>query len=288
MIPNFVLKLLRRNLSPQAFQSIRSNWWQCRFYLSYCWWQCRFYLPRLVASCFVRRAPKVQGFLGGHNASAHLLNQLRGINVFAPTKMCRVMTKHGSDKGNVSKHNYTTIYSSLFGKLRDQPLLIFELGLGTNNPVLTSSMGTQGRPGASLRGWRELFPRALVYGADVDRDILFEDDRIKTFYCDQLDSIAIRDLWSQPVLQGGVDVIIDDGLHTLEGNTSFLEGSLEHLRPGGFYVVEDIIQETIQKWQNHLETVYTKRFPNYEFALVMPPNYFNDYDNILLIVRRSR
>jgi hypothetical protein len=288
MIPNFVLELLRRNLSPQAFQSIRSYWRQCRFYLRYRWWQCRFYLPRLVASCFVRRAPKVQGFLGGHNESAPLLNQLRGINVFAPTKMCRVMTKHGSDKGNVSKHNYTTIYSSLFGKLRDQPLQIFELGLGTNNPELTSSMGTQGRPGASLRGWRELFPRSLVYGADIDRDILFEDDRIKTFYCDQLDSAAIHDLWSQPALQGGMDVIIDDGLHTLEGNTSFLDGSLEHLRPGGFYVVEDIIQETIQKWQNQLETVYTKRFPNYEFALVTPPNYFNDYDNILLIVRRSR
>ena len=83
------LELLRRNLSPQAFR-----------YVCFFWWNCRFYLPRIVASVFVRRTPKVQGFPGGHT-SERFLDQLRGINVFAPTKMCRVMTWHGSDKGQV-------------------------------------------------------------------------------------------------------------------------------------------------------------------------------------------
>jgi hypothetical protein len=197
------------------------------------------------------------------------------------------MTRYGSDKGN-GWHNYTTIYSALFTKLRDQPLLIFELGLGTNNPKFASSMGVNGRPGASLRGWRELFPHALVYGADIDRDILFEEDRIKTFYCDQLNSVAIRDLWSQPELQGGMDIIIDDGLHTFEGNTSFLDGSLERLRPGGVYAIEDITQETLKKWRHYLETIYSKRFQNHEFALVMLPNASNDYDNNLLIIHSRR
>jgi hypothetical protein len=269
-------EFLRRKLSPQAYQSVLSWWWRGSF--------CLFYLPRLVASFFVRYSPKVQGFSADHT-SEPLLRQLRSINVLAPTKMCRVMTRHGSDKGD-GTHNYTTIYSVLFGKLRDQPLMIFEIGLGTNNPNLPSSMGVKGRPGASLRGWRELFPHALVYGADIDRDILFEEDRIKTFYCDQLDSVAIRDLWSQPVLQGGMDIIIDDGLHTFEGNTSFLEGSLERLRPGGVYVIEDIFKNTIEEWPNQLETIYAKRFPNHEFALVALPNVFNEHDNNLLIIRR--
>ncbi|MGO9242545.1 MAG: hypothetical protein ACLQBJ_17215 [Bryobacteraceae bacterium] len=182
------------------------------------------------------------------------------------------MTRHGSDKGWY-RHNYTTVYSVLFGRLRDQPLRIFELG------VLS---------GASLRGWRELFPRALVFGADVNRDALFEEDRIKTFYCDQLDSAAIRGLWSQPVLQGGMDIIIDDGEHTFEGNTSFLDGSLEHLRPGGVYVIEDIHPRTMEKWRNELETVYSKRYPSHEFVYVELPNSFNDQDNNLLVIRRSR
>lgn len=266
-------ELLRRNLPPRAYQFIRMGWWHSRFYL-----------PRLAASCVVRHAAKVQGF--SCSGASELVGQLRRINVLAPTPMCRVMTRHGSDKGR-RVHNYTTIYSAIFGKLRDQPIRIFELGLGTNNPSLTSTMGVHGRPGASLRGWRELFPHALVFGADIDRDILFEEDRIKTFYCDQLDSGAIRDLWSQPALQGGMDIIIDDGLHTLAGNTSFLDESLGHVRPGGYYVVEDILRETIEDWRFQLKTIYSKRFPDDEFAFVELPNAFNNHDNNLLVIRRS-
>jgi hypothetical protein len=263
---------LRRQASPLAYERVRSFWWHSRFYL-----------PRLVASFFVRRTPKVQGFPSGR--ASELVHKLRSINAFAPTKMCRVMTRHGSDKGH-GWHNYTTVYSALFGKLRDQRLRIFELGLGTNNPKLASSMGINGRPGASLRGWRELFRHSSVYGADIDRDILFEEDRIKTFYCDQIDTVAVRDLWSQPVLQGGMDIIIDDGLHTFEGNISFLDKSLEHLRPGGVYVIEDIRRETVERWHARLEMTYSKRFPNHEFTLVELPNSFNDYDNNLVIIRR--
>jgi hypothetical protein len=266
-------ELLRKKLSPDAYQNV-----------SYYWWYGRSYLPRSIGSSFIRRTPKVQGFPSG--TASNLVHELQGINVFAPTEMCRVMTRHGSDKGQ-RWHNYTTIYSVLFGRLRGQPLRIFELGLGTNNPLLVSTMGINARPGASLRGWHELFPHALVYGADIDRDILFEQDRIKTFYCDQLDGIAISELWSEPDLQGGMDILIDDGLHTFEGNSSFLERSLEHLRPCGVYVIEDILRETIDRWRNQLETTYSKRFPNHEFALVELPNAFNDHDNNLLIIRRN-
>jgi hypothetical protein len=268
-----VREFVMRKLSPRAIEHIR-----------YYKWLSNFYMAHSVASLFVRRTAKVRSFSGAPT-SEHYWQQLRDVNVFAPTKMCTVMTWHGSDKGR-GWHNYTTIYSVLFGKRRNEALLILELGLGTNNTDLISNMGARGRPGASLRGWRELFPHALVYGADIDRNILFEEDRIKTFYCDQLDSAAIRELWSQPVLQGGSDIIIDDGLHTFEGNTSFLDESLERLRPGGVYVIEDIMTDTIERWQNQLDTIYSKRFPNYEFALVILPNSFNELDNNLLIARR--
>jgi hypothetical protein len=196
------------------------------------------------------------------------------------------MTKHGSDKGRLW-HNYTTIYSVLFNGYRDRPLSIFELGLGTNNPTLVSSMGGTGRPGASLRGWRELFPRAFIYGADIDRTILFRENKIETFYCDQLDQASIRDLWDLPALRGGVDIILEDGLHTLDANVSFLDVSLEHLRPGGTYVVEDICTDNIEKWRNLLETIYSKQYPDYEFALTILPNLVNHQDNNLLIIRRK-
>jgi len=272
-VPDSPREMLRRKLPPGAYRFLRFSLWLSR----YCF-------PRLVESFFIRRTPKVQEFPAGRT-SEPVLSQIRGVNVLAPTKMCRVMTWHGSDKGK-GRHNYTTVYSKLFGKLREKPLRIFELGLGTSNPRFSASMGVSGLPGASLRGWRELFPNATVFGADIDREILFEEDRIKTFYCDQLDSMAIRDLWSQPPLQGGMDIIIDDGMHTFEGNTSFLEGSIKHLLPGGTYVVEDILESTISLWQTQVEAIYSKQFPNYAFAVVMIPASRHKDDNNLLIVRR--
>jgi prepilin-type processing-associated H-X9-DG protein len=263
---------IRRRLTPERYQRLRTAWWYGRHFV-----------PRLLASTVVRRAPAVRGFPAGRDSA--LVDRIRSVNLVAPTRLCRVMTAHGSDKG-FDRHNYTTVYDALFGENRDRPLVILELGIGTNNPQGASSMGAFGRPAASLRGWREFFPRALIYGADIDRDILVHEDRITTFYCDQLDPESIRALWSQPALQSGADIIIDDGLHSLEANVSFLDGSVSHLRPGGVYVVEDIHRNAIPLWRRELETKYVARCADHEFALVELPNAVNQDDNNLLIARR--
>jgi SAM-dependent methyltransferase len=263
--------LVRRTLSPRMLQFVRFRWWCLSSYF-----------PRLVTSWFVKRTPQIRSF-GAALTLAHLAKRLQRVNVWAPTKFCRVMTKYGSDKGRA--HNYTTVYSALFKRRYHQPLRIFELGLGSNNPDVPSSMGVFGVPGASLRGWRELFPHALVYGADIDRGILFQEDRIKTFYCDQLDRSSIHELWSRADLQAGVDIIIEDGLHTFEANVSFLEESLDHLRPGGIYVCEDIMWNRVDEWCDRLETIYSKQYPTYEFAFVVLPDGGNRANNLLVVLR---
>ena len=262
--------LLRPVLPPRVVQLIRYRLW---YVLSY--------FPRLITSRFVKRTPQVRGF-GAALTPSPLTKQLDTVNLLSPTRMCRVMTKYGSDKGR--SNNYTPVYSALFKRRCDQPLRVFELGLGSNNPEVPSNMGVFGAPGASVRGWREFFSQALVYGADVDRSILFQEERIKTFYCDQLDRASIRELWSHPDLQGGVDIIIEDGLHTLEANVAFLEESLDHLRPGGIYVIEDIGWNRRNEWYDRLETIYSKQYPGYEFALVL---LANRGCNNLLVARRG-
>jgi hypothetical protein len=239
----------------------------------------------MVTSWFVTRNPEVHGYGSGAGVP-YLVKQLQSVNALAPTRMCRVMTKYGSDKGN-DWHNYTTVYSVLFEEFRDQPVRIFELGLGTNNPGAPSSMGVYGRPGASLRGWRELFPNALVYGADIDRSILFQDDRIETFYCDQLDQASIHELWSQMDQESGLDIIVEDGLHTFEASISFLEGSIARLRPRGIYVIEDIMTSMVDRWKDQLERIYSKRYPSFAFAFVSLPSHSNSFDNNLLVIRRG-
>jgi hypothetical protein len=267
---------LRRSLPPPASFAVRANW---RFLSSL--------PPRMIVAPFVTRRLQIYGYGGGDGASS-LVAQLRSVNALAPTHMRRVMTKFGSDTDSPRFHNYTTVYSTLFDGWRDRPLRIFELGLGTNDWSFASTMGVGGVPGASLRGWRALLPQALVYGADIDRGTLFEEERIKTCYCDQLDAESIRALWSRPELRDGMDILIEGGLHTFAANVSFLEGSLEKLRPGGVSVVENIVREEIPRWLDRLETIDSKRWPDYEFALILLPGSPNERDNNLLVVRRPR
>jgi hypothetical protein len=247
-------------------------------------WCAGAFLPRMCLGWAVRKPPVVYSFNAGPGRTLGV--RTRNVNTFAATKACFVFTRHGSDKGRLW-HNYTTVYSALFAGDRDRKLRIFELGLGTNNAHLVSSMGTSGRPGASLRAWRELFPKASIFGADIDRDILFTDEHITTYYCDQTNPAEIRNLWLQVDMQGGMDILIEDGLHTLEANISFLDGSLQHLRPGGYYVIEDIKAEYIEEWRRLLDEKYAKSYPDHEFALVVLPNAFNKEDNNMLIISRA-
>jgi hypothetical protein len=158
------------------------------------------------------------------------------------------MYYYGSDKGYVW-HNFTTVYAALFETLRNQPIRIFELGLGD-------------RRGASLRGWRELFPCSSVFGADINRGLLFQEDRIQTFYCDQLDPEAIRELWAQPALRGGMDILVDDGLHSFDAIRMFLDNSLKNLRVNGLYIVEDIKSATLRQWRELLPTKHDSPITN--------------------------
>ena len=116
------------------------------------------------------------------------------------TELCNIMSKYGSDKGQ-GPHNYTIYYDEIFKSMRNKSLSLFELGLGTNNLDVKSNMGPNGKPGASLRGWKEYFINSKIYGADIDKRILFEEDDIKTFHCDQTNKSSIDEMWSNNLLK---------------------------------------------------------------------------------------
>jgi hypothetical protein len=155
---------------------------------------------------------------------------------------------YGSDKSTLSSglkfsggwdfHDYAPFYEMILSPLRFKIKSVLEVGLGTNNANLTSSMGVQGRPGASLRVWRDYFPVATIIGADIDKEILFQEDRIFTFYCDQTDPESISRFFTQCPIKR-IELIIDDGLHTEEAAATFFENSYHKLIPGGRYFIED-------------------------------------------------
>jgi len=142
------------------------------------------------------------------------------------TPLCEIMGRNKSDKGasNImtSWHNYTTFYYSIFKNLKNEKLRIFELGLGTNNVSIPSNMGSNGRPGASLYGWAEFFTNSFIAGADIDNNILFNTEKIKTFYCDQTNPDVIKKMWNNNNdLSEDFDIIVEDGLHTFKANVCF-------------------------------------------------------------------
>jgi hypothetical protein len=162
-----------------------------------------------------------------------------------PTELCQLMNFHGSDKAtqNKGKGNYTKLYDFIFNSIKNNSMNILEVGLGTNNTDVLSNMGKDGIPGASLRGWKDYFINSFIYGADVDHRILFEEDRIKTYFVNQLDVKSIIELWKNFDFE--FDIILDDGIHDLShsdisGNKIFFENSIQKLKKGGYYIIEDV------------------------------------------------
>jgi hypothetical protein len=208
-----------------------------------------------------------------------------------PTELCKIMGECGSDKGNyhikTSWHNYTLLYSKILSNIRYDNLRIFELGLGTNNINIKSNMGKDGKPGASLYGWSIYCPNSQIFGADIDKNILFQTDRIKTYYCDQLDAQIIKEMWSNPELNEPFDIIIEDGLHEFEANVTFFENSIHKLKQGGYYIIEDIIGSIIPIWRDKLNE-WTIKYPHLQFDLLEIPSFINKWDNNLIIVQYKK
>ena len=99
-------------------------------------------------------------------------------------------------------------------------------------------MGVTGKPGASLRAWRDYFENAKIYGADIDKEILFRETIIKTFYVDQTDKKSVLQMWKK-IDEKNFNLIIDDGLHTFSAAINLFELSINRLKPDGIYIIED-------------------------------------------------
>ncbi|NUT46178.1 MAG: class I SAM-dependent methyltransferase [Saccharothrix sp.] len=137
--------------------------------------------------------------------------------------------RYGTDKWGI--HRYTPHYERYFEPLRDRPLTLLEIGvggLGSDDPAAG---------GASLRMWKHYFPRALVYGIDiVDKQVLSEQ-RLTVLQADQSDP---ADLAAVVERTGPLDIVIDDGSHRSADVLTSFRALFPHVRPGGWYVVEDV------------------------------------------------
>lgn len=141
-------------------------------------------------------------------------------------------------------HHYLPIYERYFSKWRGKPVRFLEIGVYR---------------GGSLSMWRKYFGEAaIIYGIDIDENCAQYDGidgsvRIGS----QDDPEFLKSILAE---MGGVDVVLDDGSHTMEHIRATLETLLPLVEEGGTYMIED------------LHTAYWK---NYGGGFTSKANFFN-------------
>ncbi len=120
--------------------------------------------------------------------------------------------------------HYFEIYHRHFEPFRGRPVTVAEFGV---------------YHGGSLQMWKHYFgPEARIVGIDINpacKDLV--EDQIEIVIGDQEDRgflAALRDRL------GPVDIVIDDGGHTMAQQIATFEEMFKAVRDGGVYLVEDL------------------------------------------------
>ena len=133
----------------------------------------------------------------------------------------------GTDKDTF--HSYIEMYERFLAPLIDKPATIAEVGI---------------QYGGSMLLWQDYLPKAnFIYLDNIDA--------VHSKIYDSLDlkrsTIFFEDAYTQEaaakvkkLARKGIDLIIDDGPHTLESQCQFLSLYLPLLAKGGVAIIEDV------------------------------------------------
>ncbi|HUR73411.1 MAG TPA: class I SAM-dependent methyltransferase [Sporichthya sp.] len=120
--------------------------------------------------------------------------------------------------------HYFAAYHRHFARFRGKPCIVLEFGVAE---------------GGSLQMWRHYFgEQALIYGVDINPECKkFEEPGIRIFIGDQED----RDFLARIAAEiGPIDVLIEDGGHTMGQQIATFEVLYPKLSPRGVFLIEDL------------------------------------------------
>lgn len=181
---------------------------------------------------------------------------------------------YGSDKGLMHNnvHPFTTSYHSLFSSIRGEIKAVFECGIFNE---------------ASLRTWRDYFENAIIIGGDINEATLFEENRIHTARLDQFDAKGIKDFFFSlsPNYPTNFDIIIDDGCHIYEATICLFENSIDHLKPNGIYVIEDMEEKYFSRYKEYFKKYSEKNEIRVEYKAMS--NITGNPNNNLIVIHKA-
>jgi hypothetical protein len=129
-------------------------------------------------------------------------------------------------------HHYFEIYHRHFAAFRGRAPVVVEIGV---------------QHGGSLQMWRDYFgPGARIVGIDVDpRCKQFEDESTTILIGDQADRRFLAEVRERVP---HIDILIDDGGHTMTQQIATFEELYPHIQPNGIYLCEDIHTSLLPDW----------------------------------------
>jgi hypothetical protein len=164
------------------------------------------------------------------------------------TKLCEIAQTYRTDKAGW----YTPFYSLLFEPRRQEIKKVLEVGIGTKEAM---SHVDGYLPGASLFMWRDYFPRAEVWGVDLDPAVMVLAPGIRSVHSDS------RNPELPAKLPSDFDLIVDDGSHSADAQADTFVNLINLVRDGGLYIVEDA-----EEWRD-----LSDRLEGYTHHIVLSP-----------------
>jgi hypothetical protein len=121
-------------------------------------------------------------------------------------------------------HHYFDIYDRHFSRFRGRPITVVEIGV---------------YKGGSLQMWKQYFgPHAHIVGIDIDPScISFTEEQIEIVIGNQEDRGFLRSLRER---LPAIDILIDDGGHTMKQQIVTFEELFPHVASEGVYLCEDL------------------------------------------------
>lgn len=134
-----------------------------------------------------------------------------------------IYEKHNGRLLNKWEH-YIEIYDNYFSKYRNTDFVFLEIGIAH---------------GGSLEMWRKYFgEKATIIGVDVNPECKkFEQGNTKVFIGSQEDEVFLRNLKTQIPK---VDILLDDGGHTMKQQIVTFNMLFDHIKDNGIYACEDL------------------------------------------------
>jgi hypothetical protein len=137
--------------------------------------------------------------------------------------LAEIYEKHNGRLVNKWFH-YIEIYDQWFAKYRNTDLVFLEIGLAH---------------GGSLQIWREYFgEKATIIGVDINPKCkIYNEGNTKIFIGSQEDPSFLDKLKSETPK---VDILLDDGGHTMKQQNTTFDVLFDHVKDDGLYMCEDV------------------------------------------------